>query len=166
MDLDILIEDPRWDAVGLDALARGALSACWKHLEIDEACVEVSVLACNDARIAELNAEFRDKPQPTNVLSWPTFDLGSVTDGQAPLRPEPDPTGMLSLGDIAIAYETCIAEAETMGKPVSAHVTHLLVHGALHLLGYDHVRDLDATLMQGIEIDVLGKLGLDDPYRM
>ena len=86
--------------------------------------------------------------------------------GHAPDRPEPDPTGMLPLGDVAIAYDTCLAEAQAMDKPVSAHVTHLLVHGALHLLGYDHVRDLDATLMQGIEIDVLGKLGLDDPYRM
>jgi probable rRNA maturation factor len=71
---------------------------------------------------------------------------------------------MLSLGDIAIAYETCARESAEAGKPLQDHVTHLLVHGVLHLLGYDHVRDRDATRMEGLESEILGKLGLDDPY--
>ena len=72
---------------------------------------------------------------------------------------------MLELGDIAISYDTCHAEAEAAGRPMADHVTHLIVHGLLHLLGYDHERDGDATLMERLEVEILGKLGLDDPYR-
>ena len=161
-DIDILIEDDRWARAGIAALVHPAISMALEDLGIHGACV--SVLACDDTRIAALNAEFRDKPAPTNVLSWPEADLSPVEDGAAPRAPDPDPDGSVTLGDIAIAYDTCVAEAKALGKPVSAHVTHLLVHGALHLLGYDHIRDPDATLMQGIEVEILGKLGLDDPY--
>jgi probable rRNA maturation factor len=68
------------------------------------------------------------------------------------------------LGDIAIAYETCAAEAEVVGKPLAQHTTHLIVHSTLHLLGFDHDRDLDATLMERLEVEILGNLGLADPY--
>ena len=124
----------------------------------------MSVLACDDVRIATLNADFRDKPMPTNVLSWPEEDLGPEEAGAEPLTPQPDPDGTLSLGDIAIAYDTCAREAAEQDKPFEAHVTHLLVHGTLHLLGYDHIRDRDATRMEAVEVEVLGKLGLPDPY--
>ncbi len=70
------------------------------------------------------------------------------------------------LGDIALAWETCAAEADQAGKPMADHVTHLIVHGTLHLLGFDHERDADAVLMEGIEVEVLGKLGLSDPYQL
>ena len=76
----------------------------------------------------------------------------------------PEPGFDSELGDIAIAFETCAREAAEGQKPLSDHVTHLIVHGVLHLLGYDHIRDEDATLMQAIEVEVLGKLGLPDPY--
>ena len=76
----------------------------------------------------------------------------------------PDPTDP-ELGDIAIAYQTCEAEAQAAGKPMTEHVTHLIVHATLHLLGFDHERDEDATLMEGLETQILGKMGLDDPYR-
>lgn len=69
------------------------------------------------------------------------------------------------LGDIAISYDTCLREAQSAGKPMPDHVTHLIVHGVLHLLGYDHVRDRDATLMEGLETVILGKMGIADPYR-
>ena len=121
-------------------------------------------MACNDARIAELNAEFRCKPTPTNVLSWPAEDLSSEIPGAAPNRPTPDFTGEIALGDIAIAWDTCAREAKEQGKPMRDHVTHLIVHGVLHLLGYDHIRDEDATLMERLEVDILCKLGIDDPY--
>ena len=124
----------------------------------------MSLLACDDARIANLNADFRDKPAPTNVLSWPEEDLSPDTAGGVPSAPTPDPTGTFGLGDIAIAYDTCAREAAEQGKPLAAHVTHLLVHGTLHLLGYDHVRDPDATRMEALEVEILGKLGLPDPY--
>ena len=82
-----------------------------------------------------------------------------------PRAPEAGFDGVTTLGDVAIAYETCATEAGVSGKPMAEHVTHLVVHGVLHLLGYDHIRDPDAALMQGIETKILGKMGLDDPYR-
>jgi probable rRNA maturation factor len=164
MVIDILTEDSRWDALDLTRLAERALSETLVHLGLDAAQADVSILACNDARIAELNTTFRDKAGPTNVLSWPCEDLAPEDPGAAPDRPEPDPDGSLPLGDIALAYDTCAREAEALGKPMTEHVTHLVIHGVLHLLGYDHIRDPDATLMQTIEAEILGKLGYDDPY--
>ena len=164
MQLDLTVEDPRWGDIS--PLVSSAATATLDHLGIDPEQAEISVLACDDARIAELNAEFRGKPVPTNVLSWPAADLGAEAPGGTPGRPAPDFTGALPLGDIAIARETCRSEAEAAGKPFDDHVTHLLVHGLLHLLGYDHVRDADATLMEGLETAILGKMGIADPYRV
>jgi probable rRNA maturation factor len=164
MDLDILKEDARWDRIGLEKLAGEAIIATLDHLGFKADQCEVSLLACDDNRIASLNTEFRGKPQPTNVLSWPAEDLAAQLDGETPLVPEADPDGSIALGDIAIAYDTCAREASESGKTLEAHVVHLVIHGALHLLGYDHIRDRDATLMQGIETEILGKMGYDDPY--
>ena len=158
---DTIIEDDRWTALGFEALAEAAAQAALAHLEFDVDDWEIAVLACDDGRIAELNTAFRDKPTPTNVLSWPSEERAAVADGDAPVSPQgPDP----ELGDIAIAFDTCQREAEAAGKPMAEHVTHLVVHGVLHLLGYDHVRDKDATLMEGLETAILGKMGLSDPY--
>ncbi|MBJ6372624.1 rRNA maturation RNase YbeY [Sedimentitalea arenosa] len=165
MQIDIIEDDPRWTALTLPGLAEAAAIATFARLGIDADGCTLSLLACDDARIAELNAEFRGKPQPTNVLSWPAADLAAADPGAVPAAPEPDFAGETELGDIAIAWETCAREAETAGKPMADHVTHLLVHGLLHLLGYDHVRDPDATLMERLEVEILGRLGLDDPYR-
>lgn len=163
--IDIVIEDDRWAALDLETLASRAVAATLAHQSLDADAVEMTVMGCDDARIADLNADFRGKPRPTNVLSWPAEERGAARDGDPPLAPEPDFDGMLELGDIAISYDTCHAEAEAAGKPMADHVTHLVIHGLLHLLGYDHERDGDATLMEGIEVKILGKLGLDDPYR-
>lgn len=161
MTVDVVIEDPRWDESGLERLATIASDAALVHLGLDPAAWEVCVMGCDDARIAELNEEFRDKGKATNVLSWPAEERGAAEDGDAPEAPEgPDP----ELGDIAIAYETCQREAEAAAKPFADHLTHLLIHATLHLLGYDHIRDKDATLMEGIEVEILGKMGLPDPY--
>ncbi|NDW47161.1 rRNA maturation RNase YbeY [Ruegeria sp. PrR005] len=162
MTLDITLEDPRW--VILPPLAQRAADAALRHFGLDPEECEISLLGCDDARISELNADFRGKPVPTNVLSWPSEDLAADAPGGTPLAPEPDFTGMIPLGDIAIAYDTCQREAEAAGKPMTDHVTHLIVHGVLHLLGYDHIRDEDATLMEGLEAEILGNLGLDNPY--
>lgn len=161
-DIDILIEDDRWASTGFKTLATDAITAALTALDIQQA--ELSVLACDDARIAALNADFRDKPTPTNVLSWPEQDLSADQEGEAPLTPAADPGGALSLGDIAIAYETCAREAADQVKPFADHVTHLIVHGTLHLLGYDHIRDLDATRMEALEVKILGSIGVPDPY--
>mgnify|MGYP005992599593 CR=1 FL=1 len=117
-------------------------------------------------RIADLNADFRGKPTPTNVLSWPAEERGAATDGDLPLAVEPDFDGALELGDIAIAYDTCAREAIDANKSLEDHLRHLVVHGVLHLLGYDHIRDLDATVMEALEVEILGNMGLDNPYRL
>lgn len=160
--VDVMIEAPGWDAVPLDALAARAAEASLRHLGLEPDDWEISLLACDDARIAGLNSEFRDKPRPTNVLSWPSQERGAEAPGVRPDLPEPgfDP----ELGDIAISWDTCAAEAHAAGKSVEDHVTHLIVHAVLHLLGYDHIRDQDATLMEAEEVAILGNLGLDDPY--
>ncbi|MDC0738749.1 rRNA maturation RNase YbeY [Cognatishimia sp. SS12] len=163
MTVEIITEDPRWDALALEALAERASEATLAHLGYDPDEWDISLLACDDARIAVLNGDHRDKPRPTNVLSWPSEERGAERAGASPQPPAgPDP----ELGDIAIAYDTCAREAAEAGKPMQDHVTHLLVHGILHLLGYDHIRDQDATLMEGLEVAILGKLGLPDPYRI
>jgi len=162
--LDIAIEDTRWQTAGLEALAEQAAAATLAHQGLDAEDCEISLLACDDARIAVLNAEFRDKPTPTNVLSWPAQELAADAPGGAPDQPEPDFTGELALGDIAIAYDTCAREAQAADKPIADHVTHLIVHGVLHLLGYDHIRDADATVMEALEVEILGKMGINNPY--
>ncbi|MFB2531952.1 rRNA maturation RNase YbeY [Paracoccus sp. p3-h83] len=163
--VDPVIEDARWSDAGLEALAEAAARATLADQGLDAAGFEISLLACDDARIAALNADFRGKPQPTNVLSWPSEERGAAADGARPDAPDPgDDDEPESLGDIAIAYDTCAAEAQAAGKPVADHTTHLIVHATLHLLGYDHIRDADATLMEATETRILAQMGLADPY--
>jgi probable rRNA maturation factor len=164
MLVDCLTEDHRWEALGLEALAETAAAATLARLGLDPAGFEISLLGCNDTRIAALNADFRGKPQPTNVLSWPSDERGAETPGKMPHVPTQADEPPTELGDIAIAYETCAAEAGQAGKSLADHTTHLIVHGTLHLLGFDHERELDATLMEGLETEILGKLGIADPY--
>lgn len=164
--VDCVIEDPRWDAIDLPALAAPAAAAAMARLDLPVQGFTFCLMGCDDTRIAELNREFRGKPGPTNVLSWPSEDLADGPDGTAPARPQPwDGDDPWSLGDVALSYDTCAREALAANLPLADHVTHLIVHGLLHLLGYDHQRDADATLMEGLETDILGKLGLADPYR-
>ncbi|OWU70542.1 rRNA maturation RNase YbeY [Marinibacterium profundimaris] len=164
MPVETITEDSRWEALDLEALADRAADAALTRLGLAPEAAEISLLACDDARIAVLNAEFRGKPAPTNVLSWPAEDLSPDTPGGDPLTPEPDPGGDLTLGDIAIAWDTCAREASAAGKPMADHVTHLVVHGVLHLLGYDHVDDADAARMEALEVEILSGLGLENPY--
>ena len=163
--VDIVIEDDRWEAFGLETLSYRAVRAALDGLGIAPEGFQLVVMGCDDARIAALNADFRGKPKPTNVLSWPAEDLSPDAPGGEPFQPEPgeaeDPE---PLGDIALAWETCAREAVEQGKPMADHVTHLVVHGLLHCLGYDHVDDADAAVMEGCEVRILASLGLSDPY--
>ncbi|WP_051335707.1 rRNA maturation RNase YbeY [Methylocapsa acidiphila] len=111
---------------------------------------EVSVLLCDDAFIADLNRKWRGLDRPTNVLSFPSGGDLSET----PI-----------LGDIAIAYETAAREAQEAGKPLRDHVAHLLAHGFLHLIGYDHIDEDEALEMEALEREILARLGIDDPYK-
>jgi probable rRNA maturation factor len=164
MHVETVIEDERWNGVALGETAQAACAAALAHLGL-EGDYDISLLGCDDARIAALNADFRDKLRPTNVLSWPSEERGAEADGDMPEPPGEGLPGMPEeLGDIAIAYETCAREADEQGKPLADHVTHLLVHGCLHLLGFDHIRPADAELMERLEVEILAKLGVADPY--
>lgn len=163
--VELICEDPRWAAAGLEARAEVAASATLEDTGLVPAEFAISLLACDDSRIAALNADFRRRAAPTNVLSWPSADRGAALDGDTPAPPQPDPgDDRTELGDIAIAWETCAREAAEQGKRMEDHVTHLLVHGVLHLLGYDHTRQKDADLMEAREVRILARLGVDDPY--
>jgi len=164
MELDVLIEDWRWAELGLEALSAQAVHATLAQLDLPAESCALSVLGADDARVTGLNSTFRDKSTPTNVLSWPAADLGSDMPGGPPARPLPGPDGLMELGDIALAYDTCLREAGEQQKTPQAHVSHLLVHGTLHLLGYDHENDADAAVMEQMEREILGKMGIDDPY--
>ncbi|MGV6840507.1 MAG: rRNA maturation RNase YbeY [Planktomarina sp.] len=152
-EIDIVFADERWDQDRLQNLAQIAADAV---LPVD---ASVSVLATNDTEIAGLNAQFRGKAAPTNVLSWPSEDLSPDTPGANP-RPPMD----MEIGDIALAFETCQREAIEQGKNFEDHLTHLLLHGMLHLLGYDHITDADAEIMEAIEIKALANMGISNPY--
>ncbi|MCC5970938.1 MAG: rRNA maturation RNase YbeY [Pararhodobacter sp.] len=163
MPVELNTEDARWG--DLAPLAERSLAVALRHLGHDPARFEVSLLACDDARIKALNAQFRGKAGPTNVLSWPTWDLSAEVPGALPEPPEPgsidDPE---ALGDLALAFETCQREAMEQGKTLPDHVTHLIVHSLLHLLGYDHESEQDAQLMEETETEILATLGIADPY--
>ncbi|MFT6168859.1 MAG: putative rRNA maturation factor [Celeribacter sp.] len=163
MQIDIDITDPRWDDLGLESISAQALAAICDRIGLAADDCEVSVLGCDDARIKDLNADFREKDKATNVLSWPAEERGANA-GQVPDLPIADVFGTIELGDIAISYDTCAAEAAAAGKPIEHHVTHLIVHGILHLLGYDHINDADAALMENLETELLETLGIPDPY--
>lgn len=157
---EVMVEGGGWDAATLEPLAERAVAATLGHLGVG-GDREVAILACDDARIAALNADFRGKPQPTNVLSWPSEDRAAPEDGA---RPEPPGADEAELGDIAIAFETCLREAQAFDRPFQDHVAHLLVHATLHLLGFDHTRPKDAELMESLEVEILATMGVPDPY--
>ena len=154
MEIDITIEDARWDALSFDSLVEQAATAVLSRLGLDPDDCELSVLACDDARIAVLNADHRGKPQPTNVLSFPA-------DFPNQLR---DQVETFPLGDIVICAAIVELEAKAQDKELLHHWAHLTVHGLFHLLGYQHDDDMNATEMEKLEINTLERLGISNPY--
>jgi probable rRNA maturation factor len=154
IDIDIAIEAGNWpDEDVLRALAEGAVAAAIHELGVlPGATTELSLLFTDDAHIQVLNREWRGKDKPTNVLSFPAFDV-------APGDPLP-----AMLGDIVIAQETVSAEAALDGKPFEHHLSHLIVHGLLHLIGHDHEDDDEAEEMEALERRSLARLAIPDPY--
>ncbi|MEZ5994291.1 MAG: rRNA maturation RNase YbeY [Hyphomonadaceae bacterium] len=142
----MLVESPLWrghEAYLSSALREAALA--------EGAQGSVALLLGDDAAIAALNAQFRGKAGPTNVLSFPS--AAGVGDA-----------GGRFFGDIALAAETIVSEAENQGKAVGRHAAHLAVHGFLHLLGYDHENPADAEAMEARERAILASMGIEDPY--
>lgn len=159
MELEIDVEAPWPDTGNWEELARQAtLAATQVAPELGHARLMTSVLFTSDADVHALNAEWRGKDKPTNVLSFPMLDRADLLD----LADEGPPE---MLGDIALAHETCAREAEEKGVPIADHAAHLVVHGLLHLAGYDHeISDEDAEAMEALETKALAVLGLADPY--
>ena len=135
----------------LEAVAETAVRAALKQSEAEVTGVtEVSVVLTDDAEQRELNRQWRGFDKSTNVLSFPQIEPFAPVSGL--------------LGDITLARETVAKEAEEMGISFEAHFTHLVVHGFLHLLGYDHIEEEDAEEMEGLETEILASLGIADPY--
>ncbi|WP_024509604.1 rRNA maturation RNase YbeY [Bradyrhizobium sp. ARR65] len=138
-----------------ESIVQRAIEAAASASNADVGNAELAVMLTDDAGIRTLNKDFRGIDKPTNVLSFPAPDIGGADgDNDAPH----------SLGDIAIAYETVRREADEEGKPFADHLSHLAVHGFLHLIGYDHEADDDAEEMEALETEVLAQLGIPDPY--
>ncbi|MEK9672025.1 MAG: rRNA maturation RNase YbeY [Rhodospirillaceae bacterium] len=147
----LLARVPDWDGV-IRAAALAAVAGAGR-LPGGRA-VEVSILLTDDDRVSDLNKTHRGKEGPTNVLSFPA--LGG------PLPPDPGVPAML--GDVAVAAGVVLAEAENAGLSPADHLSHLIVHGILHLMGHDHETDDEAARMEGLEIDILQGLGIANPY--
>jgi probable rRNA maturation factor len=159
LDIQISVEDDKWSSEDeLLAFSSKVLEQAAEFLKVEEEQplrnhpIELSLVFTNDAEIREINSEWRDKDKPTNVLSFPAY----------PIQPGDEPGPML--GDIVIARETVEREAVDLEKSFDDHLTHLLVHGFLHLFGYDHMDDEEAEEMEGLETRILARLGLSDPY--
>jgi probable rRNA maturation factor len=149
LSIDLRIADSRWEALGdVDALAAHVLGRAASHVK---ATGELAVLFTSDTEMSALNKEWRDLDKPTDVLSFPS--------GQPEIPGQPQ-----YLGDVALGYETALRDAEAMHRPFEAHASHLLIHGFLHLLGYDHIEPEDAQVMEPLESDILASLGWPDPY--
>ena len=148
------IEAGDWPPAGdLEAVVERAASASLAELgAAPDQPSELSVTFTDDAHIAELNRQWRGKDGATNVLSFPLVE-------QRPGAPMPP-----LLGDIVIAFETVVHEAKEQKKPFIDHLTHLLVHGLLHLVGYDHIDDEEAETMEALERRILERLAIPDPY--
>ena len=164
MTLDIAIDaDAEWDSSNdWASLARSAATAAiaesaFPQLASSPRTVELSVRLTSDAEVHALNAEWRGKDKPTNVLSFPMAE-GDELETAAQPGPE------LMLGDIILARGVCEAEAADKGLPLEDHAAHLMVHGTLHLLGYDHMDDDSATDMEAREVRALARIGIADPY--
>ncbi|MFK0275730.1 rRNA maturation RNase YbeY [Ensifer sp. NPDC090286] len=159
LDIQISVEEGNWpDEEALLAFSSPVLEAAAAFLASEEKqplpkmAPELSLVFTDDASMRAINAEWRNQDKPTNVLSFPAFP---VTPGKMP--------GPM-LGDIIVARETLEREAVELDKSFDQHLTHLLVHGFLHLFGYDHMEDDEAERMESLETRILARLGLSDPY--
>ncbi|CDO46257.1 rRNA maturation RNase YbeY [Bartonella henselae] len=151
--IDILVESDGWnDEKMLYNITEKALKTIMHHLSLENVVSEISLLFTDDKHIAQINAQWRGKNKSTNVLSFPAFPL-KVGDSPGPM-----------LGDIIIARETVVLEAENEAKSFQDHLTHMIVHGILHLLGYNHETNEEASHMEELERKILQKLSIKDPY--
>lgn len=148
-----IVQEDGWKAVDIEGIAARACRLAVEAVGRDSEDMEVCVLACNDRQIAELNEEFRGKAVPTNVIAWPSAPDRPKIPGEAP-----------SLGDIAVAWETCREEAAGFGRNLEHHLLHLILHGCLHLLGLRHDSAPESKKMEELEVKALATIGIPSPY--
>ncbi|MEO6946829.1 MAG: rRNA maturation RNase YbeY [Nitrobacter sp.] len=153
---EILVVADCWRAeADAEAIIHRAIQTAAEMVDTDTGDAELAIMLTDDAGIRTLNANWRGIDKPTNVLSFPALQpTGTPSAGDAPRM----------LGDIAIAYETTRSEADDEQKPFEHHLTHLTIHGFLHLIGYDHETDEEAGEMENLERKILAQLGIPDPY--
>lgn len=164
LSIDLVVSDERWpQSVRAPAFTTAIAAAIENHVEFDATEMAVVALASNDA-VQELNARYRGKNRPTNVLSFPSAPQAPGSCKSAAGETAQAHDFSPNLGDIILALETVIAEAEDKAIGIEPHTTHLIVHGILHLLGYDHQIQETAEEMEVLEIDILASLGIDNPY--
>jgi probable rRNA maturation factor len=159
LDVAFAVEDEAWAEALPDAeeVCRRAALAALGAVETDDLgeWLELSVVLADDETVRRLNRDWRGKDSATNVLSFPGLDDEF----------EPAPEGApLLLGDVILAYGTCAAESQRDEVPFAHHLSHLVVHGVLHLLGFDHETPEDAEEMEALEVEILAGLGIDNPY--
>lgn len=140
---DVIIEDERWNALKFNINI--ILESIHEHLPTDET-MNFSILMVGDEKIRELNSTYRNKDKPTNVLSFPCDEIEGY------------------IGDLIISYDTIKKECEEQDKTIIDHTTHMIIHGFLHLLEYDHIEDKDASIMENLEIKILHSLNIKNPY--
>lgn len=148
-----------WDMIGTRAAAAAVEQTPFGELASADAVIEIAVRLTSDAEVHQLNRQYRGKDKPTNVLSFPMIEPDLI---EALTQNSDD--GEVILGDIVLARGVCAAEAADKGVPVADHAAHLIVHGVLHLLGYDHQGDSEAEAMESMERAALATLGIPDPY--
>ena len=150
--------DQDWQSLA-DAAVRSAFMVS-SHGDLASApfTLSLSINLSTDAEVQTLNAQWRGKDKPTNVLSFPMLEVSEL-DALANTD-----DGEVLLGDMILAFETCATEASEKAIPLARHVTHLIVHGTLHILGLDHMDDIQAEHMEALEVKALASLGLDNPY--
>ncbi|TIX50520.1 rRNA maturation RNase YbeY [Alteraurantiacibacter aquimixticola] len=162
MELDIEIEEP-WPAAGWEALVMRVADAAAKVApELGHTRLTASALFTSDAEVHALNREWRGRDKPTNVLSFPMLEREDLLELAQDGPPEMPP---VFLGDIALAHETCAREAAEKGVSIEDHAAHLVLHGLLHLAGFDHeISTEEAEKMEALEVKALAQLGIADPY--
>lgn len=148
-----------WDSIGARAAAAAVTQTPYGQLATSDAMIEIAVRLTSDTEVHQLNSQYRQKDKPTNVLSFPMIEPDLI---DALTQNSDD--GEVLLGDIVLAHGVCAAEAAEKGITVEQHATHLIVHGVLHLLGYDHQGDSEAEAMESMERAALETLGIPDPY--
>ncbi len=153
-NIEVQVADAAWQSEPDDpeSITRRVIGAIEEHLGSEVLSGAIAIRFSNNKEAQILNAHYRDQDKATNVLSFPAPEM-------------PNASGEDQLGDVILAYETVRAEARLQGKSFSDHCSHLVAHGVLHLLGYDHQSPEDASRMEALERDILSRLEIDDPYK-